>query len=47
MSEELRVQELLEQALDAQRTPEEVCRDGPELLAKVRARWDRRAGGSR
>jgi eukaryotic-like serine/threonine-protein kinase len=35
------VRELLEEALDSDRTPEEVCRDRPELLTAVRARWVR------
>jgi serine/threonine-protein kinase len=30
---------LLEEMLDSGRTPEEVCRDCPELLAEVRRRW--------
>src|SRR6202045_160071 len=30
---------LLEEMLDTGRTPEEVCRDCPELLAEVRQRW--------
>jgi serine/threonine-protein kinase len=30
---------LLEQMLDAGKTPEEVCHDHPELLAEVRRRW--------
>jgi serine/threonine-protein kinase len=33
------VTDLLEEMLDAGRTPEEVCRDCPELLAEVRQRW--------
>jgi hypothetical protein len=33
------VQELLDELLDRQTTPEEVCRACPELLAAVRARW--------
>jgi eukaryotic-like serine/threonine-protein kinase len=33
------VLELLEEMLDAGRTPEEVCRDCPDLLPKVRERW--------
>jgi tetratricopeptide (TPR) repeat protein/tRNA A-37 threonylcarbamoyl transferase component Bud32 len=33
------VTELLEEMLEAGRTPEEVCRDRPELLAEVRQRW--------
>src|SRR3954451_23972450 len=34
-----RILELLEEMLDSERTVEEVCRDCPELLAEVRARW--------
>jgi serine/threonine-protein kinase len=34
-----RVLELLEEMLDSGQTPEEVCRDCPELLAEVRQRW--------
>src|SRR6476619_5284876 len=34
-----RVLGLLEEMLDAGATPEEVCRDCPELLAEVRERW--------
>src|SRR3979490_153939 len=30
---------LLEEMLDSGRTPEEVCRDCPELLPEVRRRW--------
>jgi serine/threonine-protein kinase len=33
------VLELLEEMLDAGKTPEEVCRDCPDLLPEVRARW--------
>ncbi len=36
-----RVLELLEQMLDSGGTPEEVCRDTPELLPFVRAGWQR------
>ena len=36
-----RVQELLEEILDSERTPEEVCRDCPELLPLVRERLSR------
>src|ERR671924_620373 len=39
MSGSPRVLGLLEEMLDAGRTPEEVCRDCPELLAEVRERW--------
>jgi serine/threonine-protein kinase len=34
-----RVLELLEDMLDSAKTPEEVCRDHPELLTEVRRRW--------
>ena len=30
---------LLEEMLDSGKTPEEVCRDSPELLSEVRQRW--------
>src|SRR5262249_8035416 len=33
------VLELLEEMLDSGKTPEEVCRDFPELLPEVRQRW--------
>jgi serine/threonine-protein kinase len=36
MTDQPRVQELLEEILDSERTPEEVCADCPELLADVR-----------
>src|SRR5438874_7095719 len=36
---ESRVQRLLDEMLDSDRTPEEVCGDCPELLAEVRKRW--------
>jgi serine/threonine-protein kinase len=38
MSDELRVQQLVKEVLDSERTPEEVCADCPELLAEVRKR---------
>jgi hypothetical protein len=41
MTADPRVQQLLEQILDSQRTPEEVCRDCPELLPEVRALLER------
>ena len=34
-----RVQRLLEEILDSERSPEEVCRDCAELLPQVRLRW--------
>ena len=42
MDGDLRVRELLEKLLDSEQTPEEVCRDWPELLPQVRQRWDRK-----
>jgi serine/threonine-protein kinase len=39
MSDESRVQQLLDEILDSERSPEEVCADCPELLAEVRKRW--------
>src|SRR6516164_8299277 len=39
MAGDPRVLELLEEMLDAGKTPEEVCRDCPELLPEVRRRW--------
>ena len=33
------VLELIEEMIDSGRTPEEVCRDRPELLPEVRRRW--------
>jgi serine/threonine-protein kinase len=38
MSDEPRVQQLVDEMLDSGRTPEEVCADCPELLAEVRKR---------
>src|SRR5262245_1362161 len=35
---ELRIQELVEEVLSSERTPEEVCRQFPELLSQVRER---------
>src|SRR5438094_293810 len=34
-----RIDELLERLLDSGGTPEEICRDDPQLLEQVRARW--------
>jgi serine/threonine-protein kinase len=34
------VLELLEEMLESGKTPEEVCRDCPELLSEVRQRWE-------
>src|SRR3954469_10560926 len=39
MAGDPRVLGLLEEMLDANKTPEEVCRDCPELLPEVRERW--------
>src|SRR6266404_5173197 len=39
MTDEPRVQELLDEILDSERTPEEVCGVWPELLPEVRKRW--------
>jgi serine/threonine-protein kinase len=39
MSDDPRVQRLLEQLLDSDATPEEVCASCPELLSEVRHRW--------
>src|SRR6516165_8320457 len=39
MANEPRVQNLLDEIFDSDRTPEEVCHDCPELLPEVRRRW--------
>jgi serine/threonine-protein kinase len=39
MARNPRVLELLEEMLDSGQTPEEACRDCPELLSEVRQRW--------
>jgi serine/threonine protein kinase len=39
MTDDSRIQQLLDQLLDPQATPEEVCRSCPELLPVVRDRW--------
>jgi serine/threonine-protein kinase len=39
MADEPRVQQLLDEILDSERTPEEVCGACPELLPEVRRRW--------
>src|SRR5260370_18293431 len=36
---EPRVQELLDEILDSERTPDEVCGACPELLPEIRKRW--------
>src|SRR6516164_9310789 len=38
MSDQTRVEQLLDEILDSGRTPEEVCADCPELLEEVRRR---------
>jgi eukaryotic-like serine/threonine-protein kinase len=40
MSDQTRVQQLLDEVLDSERTPEEVCADFPELLPEVRNRLE-------
>lgn len=39
MKKSLRLQKLLDELLDSQATPEEVCASCPELLPEVRRRW--------
>ena len=39
MTDDPRVEQLLDELLDKRATPEEVCRTCPELLSEVRARW--------
>ena len=39
MAGDPRVLGLLEEMLNSGKTPEEVCRDCPELLPEVRQRW--------
>jgi serine/threonine-protein kinase len=39
MADDPRVRRLLDEVLDAERTPEEVCAACPELLPEVRRRW--------
>src|SRR5262245_38621731 len=41
MSDEFRIRQLLEEALDSERTPEQVCLECPELLPEVRKQWQR------
>src|SRR5262245_1551847 len=41
MSDEPRVERLLDDIFDSERTPEEVCAACPELLPEVRRRWQR------
>jgi serine/threonine-protein kinase len=42
MDGDSRVRQLLEELLDSEQTPEEVCRDYPKLLPEVRRRWQRK-----
>src|SRR6478672_5436910 len=39
MARNARVRKLLEEMLNSGSTPEETCRDCPELLAELRQRW--------
>ena len=39
MTDDPRLASLLDELLDSQRTPEEVCSTCPELLPQVRRRW--------
>jgi serine/threonine-protein kinase len=39
MADDPRVEELLDELLDSQTTPEQVCGDYPDLLPEVRVRW--------
>ena len=39
MTDDSRIQQLLDELIDPNRTPEEVCRSCPELLPVVRERW--------
>jgi eukaryotic-like serine/threonine-protein kinase len=41
MTDDPHVEELLEELLDSDATPEDVCRECPELLPEVRAGWQR------
>jgi serine/threonine-protein kinase len=41
MADDPRIDELLEELLETNGTPEDVCRDNPELLPQVRAAWQR------
>jgi eukaryotic-like serine/threonine-protein kinase len=44
MADNPRVQQLLDEILDSQRSPEEVCGSCPELLPEVRRRWQEMRG---
>jgi eukaryotic-like serine/threonine-protein kinase len=39
MNDELRIQQLLDEIVELERTPEEVCASCPELLTEVRKHW--------
>jgi WD40 repeat protein len=39
MPDDPRVQDMLDELMDSSATPEEVCRDSPELLPELRRRW--------
>ncbi len=41
MAGDLRVPQLVEEVLESRCTPEEVCRDCPELFTEVPLRWQR------
>ena len=41
MGEDLQIRRLLEQSLESGLTPEDVCTFNPDLLPKVRQRWER------
>jgi hypothetical protein len=41
MHVEHHIRQLVEEALDSDRTPDEVCGDCPELLGEVRRQWER------
>jgi uncharacterized protein (DUF433 family) len=40
MSDETRVQQLLDEILDSERTPEEVCADFPSCSPKFASAWN-------
>ena len=44
MNNEMRVQQLLDELLDSDRTPEDICDTCPELLPAVRMRWQQIRG---
>jgi eukaryotic-like serine/threonine-protein kinase len=41
MPDDSRVQQLLDELLDSESTPEKICGSCPELLPELRARWDK------